>query len=265
MKIDQYFQVKFQETRKVKSKRIQRVLNRTFNPSSSSSDSEDGGENSKKQKKHTDKIPGKTAKENQLQRKKRSHSAETNMDNEEEENEAGVNQAKRPKEDNDKGDACSPTVNRSRGRYRGRGRGRGRARKNISAIPNLEYSVEQTPKTSSSQETGKQLSLENQEDSTRRGRSRRSRPSTSVDNTTEIPVDSVRVNDAQTRRKQRSGSASRGGKNFKSLAEEENSTSDSTDSDDNDEDFYLGPKPVSVFRRGRGRGRGKGSARGRKR
>ncbi|XP_078379026.1 LOW QUALITY PROTEIN: DNA excision repair protein ERCC-5-like [Oculina patagonica] len=259
-KINQYFQVKFQETRKVKSKRIKRVLNRTFNPSSSSSDSEDGGENNKKQNKPTDKMSGKTTKVKQLRHKKRTHSAETNMDDEDE-NEAGVSQAKRAKGENDKGDACSSTVNRSRGSYRGRGRGRGRWRKNNSTTPNLESSIEQTWK-SFSQETSKPLPLENSK-STRRGRNLRSRPSTSADNNTETPVDSVCANNAQTRRKQRSNSASSRGKDLKSLAAEENSTSDSTDSDDNDEDFYAGPKPVSVFRRGRGRERGRGSTRGR--
>ena len=268
MKIDQYFQVKFQETRKVKSKRIQRVLNRTFNPSSSSSDSEDGSENNKKHQKHSDKVSGKTTKINRVQDKKRSHSTEAGIG--EEEDEAVVNRVKRAKGGNDQVGACSSTVNRSRGRYRGRGRGRGKAaRKNNSTTPNLKAPIEQTSEKSSCQETSKRLSLENQEDSTGKGsnqRTRRFRGRTSLytDNRVETQVDDVCTNSVQTKRKQRSASASRRGKGvLVELAEEETSSSDSTDSDENDEDLYVGPKPPSVFRRGRGRGRVKGRGRGR--
>lgn len=257
MKIDQYFQVKFHEKRKVKSKRIQRVLNRTFNPSSSSSDSEDGGKNNKKHRKHSDKISDKKTKVTKLQDKKRSHSTEASIG--EEEDEVGVNRVKRAKGENDQVDACSPTVNRSTGRYRGRGRGRGKARKNNSATASLEATVERTSVKSSCQETSKQLSLENQKNSTGRGSNRRTRarPSTPTDDRAETPVHDVYTNNVQTKRKQRSTSASRRGKELMDLAEEETSTSDGTDSDQNDEDFYVGPKPVSVFRRGRGRGRGR--------
>ena len=264
MKIDQYFQVKFQEKRKVKSKRIQRVLNRTCNPSSSSSDSEDGGENNKKQQTPSDKISGKTMKIKRIQEKKRSHSIEASIG--EEEDDAGVNRAKRAKGQNDQVGACPSTVNRSRGRYRGRGRGRGKARKNNSTTPGLEASIEQTSEKSSCQETSKQTSLENQEGSISKSSNHRTRrtcarPSTSTSNRVETQVDDVYTNNVKTRREQRNTSASRRLKKRVELAEKETSTSDSTDSDENDEDFYVGPKPVSVFRRGRGRGRGGGRGR----
>ncbi|KAJ7378193.1 nucleotide-excision repair, DNA incision, 3'-to lesion [Desmophyllum pertusum] len=242
MKIDQFFQVEFHETRKVKSKRIQRVLNRTFNPSSSDSDGEDEEKNNKKQKKSTDKISEKTTKVKQLQHNKRSHSTERNR-NEEEKNDTGVNQAKRAKEENDIGGACSLTVNRCSSR-RGRGRGRGKTRGNVNI----------TPVESSNQKACKKLSLESQEKSS-------ARPSSS-DNKTETPLDSVRVSGEQTGRKRRGASVNTRGKDSKSFDEQENSTSDSSDSEDNDKNFYAGPKPVSVFRRGRGKERGKGRGRG---
>ena len=258
--------MKFQEKRKVKSKRIHRVLNRTFNPSSSSSDSEDGGENNEKHQKHSDKISGKTTKIKRVQDKKRSLSTEASIG--EEEDETGANRVKRAKGENDQVGACSPEVNRSRGRSRGRGRGRGKARKSSSATPNLEASVEQNSEKSSCQQTSKITSLENQEDFISKGSNQRTlrtraRPSTSANNRVETQVDDVYTNNVKTRRKQRSTSASRRGKDRVDLAEEETSTSDSTDGDENDEDFYVGPKPVSVFRRGRGRGRGRGKGRGR--
>ena len=264
MTINQYFQVKFQEKRNVKSKRIQRVLNRTFNPSSSSSDSEDGGENNKNYQMRSDKISGKTTKLKRDQEKKRSHSREASVG--EEEDEPGLNRIKRAKGENDQVDACSPTVNCCRGRFRGRGRGRGKARKNNSATPNLENSVEQTSEKSSGREISKQLSLENHEDSTGKGRIQRTRrtcarPSTSTNNRVETQVDDVDTNNVQTRGKQRNTPARRRGKGRMDLAKEESSTSDSTDSDENDGDFYVGPKPVSVFRRGRGRGKGRGRGR----
>lgn len=265
MTINQYFQVKFQEKRNVKSKRIQRVLNRTFNPSSSSSDSEDGGENNKKHQGRSDKISGKTTKLKRVLEKKRSHSR-TEASIGVEEDEAGLNRIKRAKGENGQVDACSLTVNCCRGRFRGRGRGRGKARKNDSATPNLEASVEQTSEKSSGRETSKQLSLENHEDSTGKDRIQRTRrtcarPSTSTNNRVETQVDDVHTNIVQTRGKQRNMSARRRGKGRMDLAKEESSTSNSTDSDENDGDFYVGPKPVSVFRRGRGRGKGRGRGR----
>ena len=260
MKIDQYFQVKFLEKRKVKSKRVQRVLNRTFNPSSSSSDSEDGGENNKKHQKRSDKISGETTKIKRLQDKRKSHSTEESIG--EGEDQTGVNQVKRAKGESDQVGACPPTANRSRGRYRyrGRGRGRGKARKSNNATPNLEASVEQTSENVSCQQTSKQSSLENQEDSITKGSNQRTlrtraRSSTSANNRVEAQVDDVDTNNVKTRRTQRNTSASRREKERMDLVEEETSTSDSTDSDENDEDFYVGPKPVSVFRRGRGRGK----------
>ena len=266
MKIDQYFQVKFHENRKLKSKRIQRVLNRTFNPSSSSSDSEDGGENNKKHQKGSDKLCGKTAKIKKLVlNKKRSHSKEASMG--EEEDETGVNRGKRAKGDNNQVGTCSPMVNRSRGRSRGRGRGRGRARKSSSATCNSEVPAEQTSEKSSCQQTRKQASLENQEDSNGKGslrtRRTRARPSTSANNRAEARGDDVYANNARTRRKPSNTSASRLEKELMDIAEESSSAPDSTDSEENDDEFYVGPKPVSVFRRGRGRGKGRGRGRGR--
>ena len=246
MKIDQFFQVEFHETRKVKSKRIQRVLNRTFNPSSSDSDGEDEEENNKKRNKCTDKISEKTTKVKQLQHNKRSHSTERNT-NEEDENDTGVNQAKRAKEENDIGGAgaSSPTVNRCSSR-RNRGRGRGTACENVNT----------TPVESSNQEAGKKHSLESKEKSS-------ARPSSSSNNKTVTPLDSVRVSDEQTGRERRGASVNTREMDSKNLDELDNSTSDSSDSEDNDKNFYAGPKPVSVIRRGRGRGEERGKGRGR--
>ena len=166
MKINNYFEVKFQETRTVKSKRVQRVLNRKFNPSSSNS--EDGVENSKKQRQHGGETLGEK-KNDKTEPKKRTLSTKNSASKHD--NEAD---AKRAKRSVDGDSACALAETRSSGRKRGRGRGRGTARERAEANADLRLSV--APR-SSNQVKRKQLYQENKE----RSRRTRSRSSTSAD------------------------------------------------------------------------------------
>lgn len=237
MKINNYFEVKFQETRTVKSKRVQRVLNRKFNPSSSNS--EDGVENSKKQRQHGGETLGE--KENdKTEPKKRTLSTKNSASKHD--NEAD---AKRAKRSVDGDSACALAETRSSGRKRGRGRGRGKARERAEANADLRLSV--APR-SSNQVKRKQLYQENKE----RSRRTRSRSSTSADTEKETFVDQILENDKKRKKQQRSV-VSKKKNDAKCIAEDDDSTSDTTDSEDNSENFYAGPKPVSVFVRGRGR------------
>lgn len=241
MKISDYFEVKFQETRTIKSKRIKRVLNRKFNPPSGSSDGEDGVENNKKQKQHTGEISSKKTNHNpELNDKKRTLSTKKSASKHDIEADA-----KRAKKDVDGDSACAFAVTRSSGRKRGRGRGRGKTREREKANDDLKLSV---AAQSSNQVTRKQLSQENKV----RPRKTRSRSSTSADTEKETLVDQVPENDKK-RRKQQSPAANRKKNDARCSAEDDDSTSDTTDSEDFDENFYAGPNPVSVFARGRGR------------
>lgn len=237
MKINNYFEVKFQETRTVKSKRVQRVLNRKFNPSSSNS--EDGVENSKKQRQHGGETLGEK-KNDKTEPKKRTLSTKNSASKYD--NEAD---AKRAKRSVDGDSACALADTRSSGRKRGRGRGRGKARERAEANADLRLSV--APR-SSNQVKRKQLYQENKE----RSRRTRSRSSTSADTEKETFVDQILENDKK-RKKQQSSAVSKKKNDAKCIAEDDDSTSDTTDSEDNSENFYAGPKPVSVFVRGRGR------------
>lgn len=239
MKINNYFEVKFQETRTVKSKRVQRVLNRKFNPSSSNS--EDGVENSKKQRQHGGETPSKK-KIDKTEPNERKRTLSTKNSASKHDNEAD---AKRAKKSVDGDSACALTETRSSGRKRGRGRGRGKARERAEANADLRLSV--APR-SSNQVKRKQLYQENKE----RSRRTRSRSSTSADTEKETFVDQILEND-QTRKKQQRSAVSKKKNDAKCIAEDDDSTSDTTDSEDNSENFYAGPKPVSVFVRGRGR------------
>lgn len=241
MKISDYFEVKFQETRTIKSKRIKRVLNRKFNPPSGSSDGEDGVENNKKQKQHTGEISSKKTNHNpELNDKKRTLSTKKSASKHDIEADA-----KRAKKDVDGDSACAFAVTRSSGRKRGRGRGRGKTREREKANDDFKLSV---AAQWSNQVTRKQLSQENKV----RPRKTRSRSSTSADTEKETLVDQVPENDKK-RRKQQSPAANRKKNDARCSAEDDDSTSDTTDSEDFDENFYAGPNPVSVFARGRGR------------
>ena len=234
MKINNYFEVKFQETRTVKSKRVQRVLNRKFNPSSSNS--EDGVENSKMQRQLGEKKNDKTE-PNEKKRTLSTKNSASKHDNEAD--------AKRAKKSVDGDSACALAETRSSGRKRGRGRGRGKARERAEANADLRLSV--APR-SSNQVKRKQLYQENKE----RSRRTRSRSSTSADTEKETFVDQILENDKKRKKQQRSA-VSKKKNDAKCIAEDDDSTSDTTDSEDNSENFYAGPKPVSVFIRGRGR------------
>lgn len=226
------------------------MLNRTFNPSSSSSDSEDGVDKSKKEKQPTDEISVKRTNVKEFKDKKRSHSTETSTSKDE--NEA---EAKRAKKDVDRENACALTVNRSKGNSRGRGRGRGQGKalmKNKTTAA-LRSSVDPTSSKSSDQLTNKQLSQENKKTSRRT----RARSSALADNEKETYIHNVVENDNK-RSKQCDRVLTRRRKDAKCIAEDEHSTSDTTDSEDNDESSYAGPKTVSVVGRGRGRGRARG-------
>ena len=235
MKINNYFEVKFQETRTVKSKRVQRVLNRKFNPSSSNS--EDGVENSKKQRQHGGETLGEK-KNDKTEPKKRTLSTKNSASKHD--NEAD---AKRAKRSVDGDSACALAETRSSGRKRGRGRGKARER----AEANADLRLSVAPR-SSNQVKRKQLYQENKE----RSRRTRSRSSTSADTEKETFVDQILENDKK-RKKQQSSAVSKKKNDAKCIAEDDDSTSDTTDSEDNSENFYAGPKPVSVFVRGRGR------------
>ena len=262
LKISQFFQVKFQETRQVKSKRIRRVVNRKLNPPSGS-DSEHGGEKNQKEKNSADNAPNKTTKHGQVRNKKRSHSTEINPKGSEE-NESHVTRPKRAKEENTQSGARSSAVNR-RGSCRGRGRGRTKLRKtesDVHSTSDLKLSVEITPLKLPYEENSQHVSRENRREPSRSGRSQLvlAQPSTCAEDQKDGPIDSVCMNNAKTHNKQ-SSSAVRAA----NRAQQENSTSDSTDSDDDDDDdenVYTGPKPVSVFNRGRGRGKGTERGRG---
>ena len=258
LKISQFFQVEFQETRNIKSKRIRRVVNRKLNPSSGS-DSEHGGKNGQKEKKSEGKAPDKTTKREQARNKKRSHSTEINPKGSEE-NESHVTRPKRAKEENTESGARSFAVNR-RGNYRGRGRGLTKLR-NIESgahsTSNLKLSVEITPLKLPNEE---KISPENR-NSSRSGRGQLvlAQPSTyaCAEDKAEGSIDSMCVNNAKIENKE-----SRSSVRAANRAEQNRSTSDSADSDDDDENEYTGPKPLSVFSRGRGRGKGRGRGRGR--
>ena len=259
LKISQFFQVKFQETRHLKSKRIRRVVNRKLNPPSGS-DSEHGSEKKQKEKNSADKAPNKTTKHGQVRNKKRSHSTEINSKGSEE-NESHVTRPKRAKEENTQSGARSSAVNR-RGSYRGGGRGRAKLRKNESDVhstSDLKLSVEITPLKLPKTENSQHVSRENRREPSRDGRNQRvlAQPSTCAEDKRDGPIDSVCMNNAKTHNKQSSSTV-----RAENRAQQDNSTSDSTDSDDDDQSVYTGPKPVSVFNRGRGRGKGPGRGRG---
>lgn len=254
MKISDYFEVKFQETRTIKSKRIKRVLNRKFNPPSGSSDGEDGTENNMKERRQKAEISNKKTNRNpELNDKKRTLSTKKSASKHDIEADA-----KRTKKDVDGDSACAFAVTRSSRRKRGRGRGRGKAQERDKVNDDLKLSV--VPQ-SSDQKIRKQPSQENKE----RPRKTRSRSSTSADTEKETFVDQVLENDKK-RRKQQSPAVNMKKNDAKCIAEDDDSTSDTTDSEDYDENFYAGPKPVSVFVRGRGRAsvrpRGRVSRRG---
>jgi len=232
--------VNFQETRHVKSKRIRRVLNRTFNPSYESEN-----ETNKKQKKSADKKPKNKTTQSKGSGKKRSHSAETNS-KEEESNESKetIKRAKKQKTV-----VCSSTGNRSDRGYRGRGRGRGRLRKNVQTSPNMELSIELTPIKLSNHEKGFK---------TRKGCDVSQSSTSTVNRGDEIP--STEENGIMKENEESGSSTFKSAKGSKSVGEQDASTSDSTESEE--ENGHQGLHPVSVFHQGRGREKGPTPRRG---
>ena len=239
--ITQFFRVNFQETRHIKSKRIRRVLNRTFNPSCESENETNG-----KPKKSADKKPKNKTTQSKGSGKKRSHSAETNS-KEEESNGSKGTRTKRAKKENT--GACPSSGNRSDRGYRGRGRGRGRLRKNVQISPNMELSIELTP-----------IKLSNHEKSlkTRRGCDVSQISTSAVNRGDEIP--SMRENGIIKENEESGSSTFKSSKGSKSVGGQDASTSDSTESEE--ENAYQGPHPVSVFHQGRGREKGPAPRRG---
>ncbi|KAM7431485.1 nucleotide-excision repair [Porites harrisoni] len=239
--ITQFFCVNFQETRHIKSKRIRRVLNRTFNPSYESEN-----ETNRKQKKSADKKPKNKTTQSKGSGKKRSHSAETNS-KEEESNESKGTRTKRAKKENT--GACSSTGNRSDRGYRGRGRGRGRLRKNVQTSPNMELSIELTPIKLSNHKKGFK---------TRKGCDVSQSSTSTVNRGDEIP--STQENGIMKENEDSGSSTFKIAKGSKSVGGQDASTSDSTESEE--ENAYQGPHPVSVFHQGRGREKGPAPRRG---
>lgn len=225
----------FQETRNIKSKRIRRVLNRTFNPSYESEN-----ETNRKQKKSADKKPKNKTTQPKGSGKKGAHSAETNS-KEEESNESKGTRTKRAKKE--KTGACSLTGNRCDKGYRGRGRGRGRLRENAQSSPNMELSIELTPIKLSKHEKGFK---------TRKGGDVSQSSTSTLNRGEEIP--SMRENFIMKENEESGSSTFNSGRGSKSVGEQDASISDSTESED--ENAYQGPHPVAVFHQGRGREKG---------
>lgn len=231
----------FQETRHIKSKRIRRVLNRTFNPSYESEN-----ETNRKQKKSADKKPKNKTTQSKGSGKKRSHSTEINS-KEEESNESKGTRTKRAKKENT--GACSSTGNRSDRGYRGRGRGRGRLRKNVQTSPNMELSIELSPIKLSNHKKGFK---------TRKGCDVSQSSTSTVNRGDEIP--STQENGIMKENEDSGSSTFKIAKGSKSVGGQAASTSDSTESEE--ENAYQGPHPVSVFHQGRGREKGPAPRRG---
>lgn len=254
LRISQFFQVNFQEKRNIKSKRIRRVLNRKFNPSSGS-DNENGKEINGKKKK-SGHEPSKATKHKEGRNIKRSHSTEIDS-KVTEESESNVNRRKRAKRKNTESGAPSSLVNRAKGSSRGRGRGRGRGPgrqklcKNHGA--NMELSVEITPLELSYPE--KNLPFPHiPRESSRRGCGQHATPQPLISADDKIEGSSANI----SMYGEKAGSSFCG---HRDLAAQY--TSDSTDS--GDDNVYTGPKPVSVFRRGRSGTKGNGRGRGEQR